>query len=45
MDMEVVGGATFLFFHVQKAVGCEEFVSQTHPPLLLILSFLRQLKK
>jgi len=33
--MEVVGGATFLFFHIQKGVGYEELVSQTHPPLLL----------
>jgi hypothetical protein len=32
--MEVVGGTTFLFFHIQKGVGYEELVSQTHPPLL-----------
>jgi hypothetical protein len=32
--MEVVGGTTFLFFHIQKGIGYEELVSQTHPPLL-----------
>jgi len=33
--MEVVSGTTFLFFHIQKGVGYEEFVFRTHPPLLL----------